>query len=222
MLEDELTLGEGLRDDLGQDGYLVDWYSTLTQAWVLASDPNDAWLLDWNLPDGSALDRLRGLRSKGAKTPALVLTARDLLSDRIYGLDSGADDFLLKPFAPQNCAPACRMTATAAPPRKPSRICSRRCGSKLTQKGSAMRGLGLVLPIWWFAHMAGILLYPTVPKAFVLNFAGQIRCWALWPRKAREPPHKNAPWRETPDDIPISPPSPRRHGAPVRSALGLG
>lgn len=105
LLEDDLTLGEGLRDYLEQDGYLVDWCSTLAQARVLASDPYDAWLLDWNLPDGSALDWLRGLRSKGGKTPALVLTARDLLSDRIHGLDSGADDFLVKPFAPEElCA----------------------------------------------------------------------------------------------------------------------
>ena len=105
LLEDDLTLGEGLRDYLEQDGYVVDWCSTLAQARVLVSDPYDAWLLDWNLPDGSALDWLRGLRSKGAKTPALVLTARDLLSDRIHGLDSGADDFLVKPFAPEElCA----------------------------------------------------------------------------------------------------------------------
>ncbi len=172
MLEDELTLGEGLRDDLGQDGYLVDWYSTLAQARVLASDPYDAWLLDWNLPDGSALDWLRGLRSKGAKTLALVLTARDLLSDRIHGLDSGADDFLIKPFAPKNCAPACRMTATAAPPRKPSRICSRRCGSKLTQKGSAMRGLGLVLTDLVVRAHGGHTSLPDCAQGFCIEL-----CW---------------------------------------------
>jgi two-component system OmpR family response regulator len=53
------------------------------------------------LPDGSGLDWLRSRRSRGDTTPALMLTARDLLTDRICGLDSGADDYLVKPFAPE-------------------------------------------------------------------------------------------------------------------------
>ena len=105
LLEDDPTLGEGLRDFLQHDGHRVDWCTTLAQARALVSEPYDAWLLDWNLPDGSALDWLRSLRAKGGRTPALVLTARDMLSDRIHGLDSGADDFLVKPFAPEElCA----------------------------------------------------------------------------------------------------------------------
>ena len=101
LLEDDITLGEGLRDYLRSDGYLVDWCSTLAQARALISEPYDAWLLDWNLPDGSGVDWLRSLRAKGLRVPALLLTARDRLSDRIQGLDSGADDFLVKPFAPE-------------------------------------------------------------------------------------------------------------------------
>ena len=101
LLEDDITLGEGLRDYLRSDGYLVDWCSTLAQARALISEPYDAWLLDWNLPDGSGIDWLRSLRAKGLRVPALLLTARDRLSDRIEGLDSGADDFLVKPFAPE-------------------------------------------------------------------------------------------------------------------------
>lgn len=105
LLEDDQTLGEGLRDFLQHDGHRVDWCTTLAQAKSLVTEPYDAWLLDWNLPDGSALEWLRSLRTKGGKTPALVLTARDMLSDRIHGLDSGADDFLVKPFAPEElCA----------------------------------------------------------------------------------------------------------------------
>lgn len=101
LLEDDITLGEGLRDYLRSDGYLVDWCSTLAQARALISEPYDAWLLDWNLPDDSGVDWLRSLRAKGLRVPALLLTARDRLSDRIEGLDSGADDFLVKPFAPE-------------------------------------------------------------------------------------------------------------------------
>ena len=101
LLEDDPTLGEGLRDFLQHDGHRVDWCTTLAQARALVSEPYDAWLLDWNLPDGSGIDWLRSLRAKGLRVPALLLTARDRLSDRIQGLDSGADDYLVKPFAPE-------------------------------------------------------------------------------------------------------------------------
>lgn len=105
LLEDDITLGEALGDFLRSDGHLVDWCTTLAQARTFISEPYDAWLLDWNLPDGSGIDWLKSLRAKGLKVPALVLTARDLLADRIQGLDSGADDFLVKPFAPEElCA----------------------------------------------------------------------------------------------------------------------
>jgi two-component system OmpR family response regulator len=105
LLEDDVTLGEALRDYLRSEGHVVDWCTTLAQARALISEPYDAWLLDWNLPDGSGVDWLRSLRAMGRKVPAVVLTARDLLGDRIQGLDSGADDFLVKPFAPEElCA----------------------------------------------------------------------------------------------------------------------
>lgn len=105
LLEDDAVLGEGLQDFLVHDGHRVDWCTSLAQAKALVAEPYDAWLFDWNLPDGSAVEWLRSLRAKGARTPALVLTARDLLGDRIRGLDSGADDFLVKPFAPEElCA----------------------------------------------------------------------------------------------------------------------
>jgi two-component system OmpR family response regulator len=61
-------------------------------------------LVDWQLPDGSGLDWLRARRARGDATPALMLTARDRLVDRVQGLDSGADDYLVKPFAPEELA----------------------------------------------------------------------------------------------------------------------
>lgn len=105
LLEDDLVLGEGLRDFLRADGHVVDWCQQLSQAQTLvASEPFDAWLVDWQLPDGSGLQWLRLQRQRGATTPALMLTARDLVSDRIEGLDGGADDYLVKPFAPEELA----------------------------------------------------------------------------------------------------------------------
>jgi two-component system, OmpR family, response regulator len=104
LIEDDATLGEGLRDWLRAEGHRVDWVIDLAHARALQAEPYDAWLVDWQLPDGSGVDWLRARRSGGDATPALVLTARDRLTDRIGGLDAGADDYLVKPFAPEELA----------------------------------------------------------------------------------------------------------------------
>ncbi|KQW45473.1 MULTISPECIES: response regulator transcription factor [unclassified Roseateles] len=101
LIEDDDILGEALRDFLRADGHGVDWCRRLADAQVLRGESYDALLVDWQLPDGSGLDWLQQRRQRGDRTPALMLTARDLLSDRIKGLDQGADDYLVKPFAPE-------------------------------------------------------------------------------------------------------------------------
>lgn len=110
LLEDDPLLGEGLRDFLRAEGHVVDWCRSLAQARAaLSGEPFDAWLLDWQLPDGSGRLLLSELRRSDAQTPALMLTARDALADRIEGLDSGADDYLVKPFAPEELAARLRV-----------------------------------------------------------------------------------------------------------------
>jgi two-component system OmpR family response regulator len=101
LLEDDAILGGGLRDFLRADGHAVHWCRSLRDSLACDGEPYDAWLVDWQLPDGSGLDWLRARRRRGDATPALVLTARDRLGERIEGLDSGADDYLVKPFAPE-------------------------------------------------------------------------------------------------------------------------
>lgn len=101
LLEDDTILGEALRDYLRAEGHVVDWFTRLQQAQWASSEPYDALLVDWQLPDGSGVDWVRQLRDQGLALPILVLTARDLLADRIQGLDSGADDYLVKPFEPE-------------------------------------------------------------------------------------------------------------------------
>lgn len=101
LLEDDTILGEGLRDFLQTEGHVIDWCQRLSQAMALRDEPYDALLVDWQLPDGSGLDWVRTLRNRGVTTPMLLLTARDLLNDRIKGLDAGADDYLVKPFDPE-------------------------------------------------------------------------------------------------------------------------
>ena len=104
LIEDDLVLGEGLRDFLRAEGHGVDWIQRLENADAYRGEPYDAMLVDWQLPDGSGLEWICARRARGDATPMLMLTARDLLSDRVRGLDSGADDYLVKPFAPEELA----------------------------------------------------------------------------------------------------------------------
>lgn len=111
LIEDDLILGEGLRDYLRLEHHVVDWCTSLQEARALHSEPYDALLVDWQLPDGSGVQWLQAIRARGDHTPALVLTARDLLSDRITGLDAGADDYLVKPFEPEELCARLRVIA---------------------------------------------------------------------------------------------------------------
>lgn len=115
LLEDDRDLGEALRAFLQEEGHAVDWCLRLLEARALHAETYDAYLVDWQLPDGSGLDWVRQLRRQGVPTPVIILTARDLLSDRVHGLDSGADDFLVKPFDPEElCARVRAVTRRAA------------------------------------------------------------------------------------------------------------
>jgi DNA-binding response OmpR family regulator len=99
LVEDDALLGDGLRAGLVQDGYSVDWLRDGTSAEAaLSSGSYDLAVLDINLPGRSGLQLLKGLRNSGNTLPVLLLTARDTVADRVTGLDSGADDYLIKPF----------------------------------------------------------------------------------------------------------------------------
>jgi len=125
LIEDDDILGEGLRDYLRADGHTVEWFRDLQQADSVRGEPFDAWLLDWQLPDGSGLEWLRARRSRGEATPALMLTARDRLTDRVLSLDSGADDYLIKPFAPEELAARLRAVCRRSAGVPDARV---RCG----------------------------------------------------------------------------------------------
>ncbi|MBL8325604.1 MAG: response regulator transcription factor [Rubrivivax sp.] len=101
LLEDDTLLGEGLRDYLRAEGHVVEWCANLMAAHMFEDEPFDVLLVDWQLPDGSGVDWVRARRAHGDTRPVLMLTARDRVADRIRGLDSGADDYLVKPFAPE-------------------------------------------------------------------------------------------------------------------------
>jgi len=99
LVEDDAVLRNVMRASLANAGHRVDEAATLADTRALwRVQPFDAVLLDLNLPDGSGLSALREARRRGDCTPVLVLSARDRASERIAGLDAGADDYLGKPF----------------------------------------------------------------------------------------------------------------------------
>jgi DNA-binding response OmpR family regulator len=100
VVEDEQKVANALREGLEDERYDVVVERTGENAFFrLTTEAFDLILLDLGLPGRDGLEILATLRAKGVKTPVLVLTARDTLQDRVAGLDSGADDYLVKPFA---------------------------------------------------------------------------------------------------------------------------
>ncbi|OFV93690.1 MAG: DNA-binding response regulator [Acidobacteria bacterium RIFCSPLOWO2_12_FULL_65_11] len=100
VVEDERKVANALREGLEGEGYEVVVEHTGEGAFFrLNTETFDVILLDLTLPERDGLQVLTTLRGRGVETPVLVLTARDALEDRVLGLDSGADDYLVKPFA---------------------------------------------------------------------------------------------------------------------------
>ena len=100
VVEDEARITEVLRIALGRAGFAIDAVTTVADARAaFPLVPYDAVILDLGLPDGDGLDLLTELRRAGSLVPVLVLTARDAVEARVTGLDAGADDYLVKPFA---------------------------------------------------------------------------------------------------------------------------
>lgn len=99
LIEDDPMIGAGVQQALRQDGYAVDWVRDGMAAELAIQDnPYELLLLDLGLPRMSGIELLERLRAAGNGLPVLVMTARDAVSDRIRGLDAGADDYLVKPF----------------------------------------------------------------------------------------------------------------------------
>jgi DNA-binding response OmpR family regulator len=100
LVEDDLQLGKALAAALANTEFVPTWVRRVVDAKDLLSRNEFALaLFDIGLPDGSGLDLLEWLRAQGSRLPVMMLTARDTVDDRVRGLDSGADDYLPKPFA---------------------------------------------------------------------------------------------------------------------------
>lgn len=100
LVEDDPMIGDAIQGALNDASYATDWVKNgLTALAALETQAYDLVLLDLGLPGKDGLDVLDGIRDRNNPVPLLIITARDGLDDRLRGLDGGADDFLLKPFA---------------------------------------------------------------------------------------------------------------------------
>ncbi len=120
VVEDDARLSRLLKRLLSQDHHLVETAATAEEGLETATScvELDAVVLDVGLPDRSGFDVARSLRRKGSQVPILMLTARDAVSDRVEGLDAGADDYLVKPFAYEELLARLRALGRRPPARR--------------------------------------------------------------------------------------------------------
>ena len=99
LIEDDPMIGESIRKGLRHEGYVIDWVQDGRAAEIaIENEPYALVLLDLGLPRKDGFAVLASIRGRKVRVPVLILTARDAISDRVKGLDSGADDYLVKPF----------------------------------------------------------------------------------------------------------------------------
>lgn len=100
LIEDDDKTARALHDGLTREGFVVSTAHTGEEGFfLLNTEAFDLVVLDWMLPGRDGVEILKALRLRGTRTPVLLLTARDTVEDRVQGLESGADDYLVKPFA---------------------------------------------------------------------------------------------------------------------------
>ena len=124
VVEDDARLSRLLKRLLSQDRHVVETALTAEEGLEVATSglELDAIILDVGLPDRSGFDVARTLRKQGSTVPILMLTARDSVSDRVEGLDAGADDYLVKPFAYEELLARLRALGRRPPPRSTMRL----------------------------------------------------------------------------------------------------
>ncbi|MEY2759543.1 MAG: hypothetical protein RIR33_3321, partial [Pseudomonadota bacterium] len=109
LVEDNNGLGAAIAQALGAARYRVDWRRTIEDAFDAAFDPaTDLIILDRGLPDGDGVEFLRQIRAEGVSVGVLMMSERGAINDRVAGLDAGADDYLVKPFAFAELVARCR------------------------------------------------------------------------------------------------------------------
>lgn len=147
LVEDEPEMASALTGALKKYDIVVDCTRTLSEAKeMLVGGVHDAILLDRQLPDGEGLTLISALRSQGATVPVIVLTAKGELTDRISGLDSGADDYLAKPFAIEELLARLRAVLRRPGQLAPDMLCVGNLSFDFSHREAMVEGRVLDLP----------------------------------------------------------------------------
>jgi two-component system, OmpR family, response regulator QseB len=163
VVEDDAVLANGLRVGLELHGATLDVVASCEDGRAaLAVDEFDAVVLDVMLPDGSGLDLLASLRAKGDRIPILLLTALDEISDRIKGLDSGADDYLGKPFDLDELAARVRAISRRQEGRASSCVSYNGVTLDLARLTATVEGTTVGLSRREFAILSGLMEHPGI------------------------------------------------------------
>ena len=161
LVEDDAALAEGVKAGLEEAGHSVDWLRDGRQAReALANESFALVVLDLGLPRMDGLAVLRDLRARRDRTPVLVLTARDTVDDRVAGLDAGADDYLVKPFALQELQARVRSLVRRAAGRAENRVEHRGIELDTAAHEVRFRGRPVALPPREFAVLEALLEHP--------------------------------------------------------------
>ncbi|NES83658.1 MAG: response regulator transcription factor [Moorea sp. SIO2B7] len=125
LVEDEPDLGAAIKRTLNQEAYVVDWVLDGEEAWQYLESKWTEYslaILDWLLPSLSGLEIVKLLRSHNNHIPVLMLTAKDTQSDKVTGLDAGADDYLVKPFGMAELLARLRALQRRSPQLQPQKL----------------------------------------------------------------------------------------------------
>ncbi len=125
LVEDEPDLGVAVKQALTHQAYIVDWFLDGQQAWSYLEDHSTQYTLgifDWMLPGLSGVEICKRLRGQKSPLPVLMLTAKDRMEEKIIGLDSGADDYLIKPFGMPELLARLRALQRRAPHFQPRQL----------------------------------------------------------------------------------------------------
>lgn len=125
LVEDEPNLGSAIQRSLSREKYIVDWVQDGLAAWGYLENSQIQYtlaILDWLLPGLSGIELCQKLRARNDALPILMLTARDRMEDKIIGLDAGADDYLVKPFAMAELRARLRALQRRSPQLRPPQL----------------------------------------------------------------------------------------------------
>lgn len=163
VVEDDSVLADGLKVGLGLHGATLDVVASCADGRAaLATGEFDAVVLDLMLPDGSGLDLLTSLRTKGDRIPVLLLTALDEAPDRIKGLDAGADDYLGKPFDLDELAARVRAISRRQQGRASSYVSYNGVTLDVARLTAAVNGNAIILSRREFAILSALMNRPGI------------------------------------------------------------